>query len=410
MKKPKIVILGAGFGGVYALLNMVRDLVSGEADVTIINRTNYFLFTPLLHEVATGSLAHNSVIEALRSIVSTFDVKLVVGEIERVETADKVVKTNAGDVPYDILVIALGSTTNFFGTPGAREHALVLKNLSDASTIRNTLISTMERALQVSDPVVRRRLLNFVIIGGGATGVELAAEMADLFFKTFGRFYRDLIQCEDVHIHLSTDGPDVLSRFHPHLRARAQKILQRKGVRIHAHAHAVRVEKGKVSFADGTSLEAETIMWTAGVVPVALPADIEWPKDTRNRLVVDSFLQVEGHPNIFAIGDMAVSKDVALPPLAQVAVAQGTYVGRSVVQLIRQVPREPFSYKSRGDLVSLGFGQAVADVFGVRWSGPLAWFMWRTVYLTKFLSWPKKIRVAAEWTINLFYPRDITKT
>ena len=398
----------------------MHRLRRGQAKVTIINRTNYFLFTPLLHEVATGALAHHNVVESLRSIMRPFDADLMVGEIKNIDTARKIVATDMGEVPYDILVIATGSKTNFYGTPGAEEHTLVLKNLYDAIKLRNTIINSIEKSTITSDLVERKRLLNFVIIGAGATGVELAAEMADWFFDTFKKFYKDKVDCRDISVHLSTDGLNVLPQFHPSLRARAALILAEKGIHLHFQSKAVRIEEKKVIFADDSEIETDTIIWAAGVTPENLVTDVELKRDARNRIIVDGHMRVMDHQNIFALGDIASytpsqSNQPAetaaqpLPMLAQVAVSEAKVVAENIWRTIKNRPLVTLKYRSRGDLVSLGTWQAVADIFGTRWSGPLAWFIWRTVYLMKFSSWSKRIRIAVDWTIDIFYPRDITK-
>ncbi|MEK7185091.1 MAG: FAD-dependent oxidoreductase, partial [Patescibacteria group bacterium] len=299
----------------------------------------------------------------------------------------------------------------------------------DAIKLRNRIIDCVEKSTTVEDSVERKRLLNFVIVGAGATGVELAAEIADWFFDTFKKFYKHKINCSDISIHLSTDGTHVLPQFHPSLRARSAYILKKKGVQLHFAARAVQIKEKRVIFADGSDIETDTVIWAAGVTPENLPADVEFARDSRKRIIVNASLQVENHPEIFALGDIAsftqavVQTDAQfgqpLPMLAQVAVSEAEIVAQNVARSVRNLrrnlrdlralPLAKFKYRRRGDLVSLGTWQAVADIFGTRWSGPLAWFIWRTVYLMKFSSWSKKIRIAVDWTIDIFYPRDITK-
>jgi len=424
--KPHIVILGAGFGGVYTLLNLARRLRPGEAKITIINRHNYFLFTPLLHEAATGGLAHHNVVESLRAIIEKYKVELVVGEIEKIETAQKIVRTSICLVPYDKLIIATGSTTNFYNVPGAEENTLVLKDLYGAIKLRNAVITAVENSVHAHDPAERRRLLNFVIIGGGATGVELSAEMAQWFFSTFKRFYSHAfkghgmgygtgdqnIRKNGIAIHLATQGDEILNQFHPRLRAGATKILKEKNVELHFRSRAIKVEPGKVFFEDGSVFEVATIIWVAGVRPICPPSDISFKRDKHGRLAVDRSLKLVDQPDIFALGDVAsieLETGENVPMLAQVAVIQAKILAKNVLNSIRGRPFVRYKYRKLGDLLSLGHWQAVADILGTRWSGPLAWFIWRTVYLNKYLSCSKKLRVAIDWTIDLFYPRDITK-
>lgn len=414
--KPRIVILGAGFGGVYTLLNLCKIYGRTDADITIINRTNYFLFTPLLHEVATGALAHHSVVESLRAIIAKSGARLHVATVQKVQTAEKIVHTDAGSFSYDVLVVALGATTNFYGIPGAAEHTLVLKDLYDAIKLRNAVIEACEQATNTTDCDARKQLLTFTVIGGGATGVELAAEMADLLFETVHKFYRGVVNTREITIHLATAGDSLLPQFHPALRKRAERALISKGVRVEYKKQATKVEKNRVTFADGSSVQSGTIVWVAGVMPEIVSTDVSLPLDARGRIIVENTLQVRGHNNIFALGDIASREQsqgkappAALPMLAQVAVAEARVVADNVAAFVRGQTLRPFYYKSRGELVSVGSWHAVANILGTRWSGALAWFMWRTVYLFKFPSWSKKIKVAFDWTIDIFYPRDITK-
>lgn len=416
ISRPRVVILGAGFGGIYTLLNLFRILGRRSADITIINRTNYFLFTPLLHEVATGGIAHHNVVESLRALIAKSGAKLHVASVEKINTAAKTVQTSAGVFPYDFLVTALGAKTNFYGIPGAEEHSLVLKDLYDAIKMRNAVIEACEMATNMPTCEARKKLLTFTVIGGGATGVELAAEMADLLFDTVRTFYRGVIEAREITIHLATAGDSLLPQFHPSLRARAERALVSKGVRVEYKKQAIRVEKNRVVYADGSSVESGTIVWVAGVMPEIVPADVSLPLDARGRIIVNEFLQVKGHETVFALGDIASREQsqgkappAALPMLAQVAVAEAAVVAANIAALIRLQPLRPFYYTSRGELVSVGSWHAVANIFGTRWSGALAWFIWRTVYLFKFPSWSKKIKVAFDWTIDMFYPRDITK-
>lgn len=411
--KPHIVILGAGFGGIYAFLNLRRRLSVSDADITIVNRTNYFLFTPLLHEVATGGLSHHQVVEAIRTIIYGRDAALHVAEIKNVNIRDKKVETSVGPVPYDILVIATGAAAEFYDIPGAAVKTHVLKNLSDAIKIRNRFIDAFERAVEIKDRQERRKMLTFVIVGGGATGVELAAEMADLFFDTFCRFFCGKIPKEDVTVHLVTSDIELLRNFHGEMRARAKRILFQKGIKIRTGAQVTAVDENGVSFADGSRLECRHVLWLAGVSPNVPPSDEPFIKNFSGRIIVDKNLKVKGRENIYALGDVATFEDEFLPMHAQTAVQAASVVAKNIFLEIRGGGKaeklQEFRYKPMGDLVSLGRWQAVGYFLKIHWNGPLAWFIWRTVYLFKFASWPKRIKIAVDWTIDIFYPRDITR-
>ncbi len=412
MKKQKIVILGGGFGGVYSYLSLRKYLGRNEAEVVFISKTNYFLFTPLLHEVATGGLDDEEVVESIRSISYKTGADVMVADVVGVDTERRVVRTSSGDVSYDYLVVALGGTTNFYNIPGAQEHALVLKDLANAVDIRNRFISTFEEASHIENAETRKKMLSFVVVGGGPTGVELVAEMADLFFNAFRKYYKGHICAGDVSIHLINKGPELLPMFDPVLRARTLSVLRAKGVDVLLNKDVSEVTKQSVRLADGEVIPASHVLWAAGVMPQPLEFDREVERDRGGRIIVDEFLRVKNTDTLFALGDIASytpDAGMPLPMLAQVAVQQGAIVGKNIAAHIRGQRLSRFTYHSRGSLVSLGKWQAVGKVFGTLWTGPLGWWMWRTVYLFNFASWPKRIKIAVDWTIHLFYPRDITK-
>lgn len=411
-EKKKIVILGGGFGGLYTYKSLYKQFSRDEIDVTIVNRTNYFLFTPLLHEVATGSVAHHQVVESIRQLIYKSGARLHVAEVTSVDCEHKIVKTNLADIPYDVLVVAMGATTNFFNAPGAEEHSLVLKDLSDAIKLRTTFIQAFERASEMKDEKDRRAELSFAIVGGGATGVELASEAADLFMDTFAKYYKGIINFNDVSLYLINLAPDVLSVFDPVLRNKALQVLQDSGVHVMLNTPVKEVKKEGLVLSDDTLLQASHVVWTAGVKPNPPMFTHPVEQDKGGRVMVTPTLQVPNCPDVFVIGDMANIPGASgkpLPMLAQVAVRQGMHTGRNIKLLLKGKSLIPFTYKSRGELASLGHWQAVAKINGVRFSGPIAWFIWRTVYLFKFLSGSKKFKIVIDWTMNIFYPRDITK-
>lgn len=411
--KKKIVILGGGFGGLYTYKSLYEHFSPDEIEVTIVNRTNYFLFTPLLHEVATGSISHHQVVESIRQIIYKTNDKLHVAEIISVDHTNHVVTTSIGALSYDILVVALGATTNFFNTQGAQEHSLVLKDLSDAIKLRATLIDAFEKASEIADPEIRASSLTFAVIGGGPTGVELITEVAELFNETFIKYYHGRITPKDVSLYLINQSPEILGPFPVPLRHIALNVLAQSGVKVKVSTGVTEVTKDGVVLDNGTLLPVAHVIWTAGVKPhSALLAD-PVPLDKGGRVIVNRSLQVEGIPDMFVIGDIAsftqTTDEHPLPMLAQVAVKQGIHTGYNIKRLVEGSSLLPFVYTSQGSLVSLGQWRAVADIHGFRFSGPVAWFMWRTIYLFKFLSGSKKVKIVADWTMNIFYPRDITK-
>jgi len=419
MNKKKIVILGGGFAGISTYLSLIKKLKPSEADILIINKTNYFLFTPLLHEVATGGLSEHNIVESVREIIYESGTNLLVADIIEVDMSKKIVHTTRGDVVYDYLVVALGAVTNFYNIPGAAEFSFILKDLSQAIILRNRCIAVFEEASHVADQRIRKKMLSFAIIGGGPTGVELAAEMADLFFDTFRMYYRNNICKEDVTLYLVSAGKELISMFDASLREKSLEVLREKGVRVLLNTQVHKITKDSIVFANNTSIPASQVVWAAGVKANGIRfvgAEADPPRiierDPIGRIMVDEYGRPFGMKDVFALGDIAVfpaQNGVVLPMLAQVAVQQGKIIGRNVAATLHSESLSKFIYRSKGNIVSLGQWQAVGKVFGITWKGPLAWWLWRTVYLFNFSSWPKRIKIAIDWTINIFYPRDITK-
>ncbi len=411
-EKKKIVILGGGFGGLYTYKSLYEQFSANDIDVTIVNRTNYFLFTPLLHEVATGNIAHHQVVESIRQLIYKSGARLHIADVVSIDCEHQTVKTTIDEIPYDILVVAMGATTNFFNTPGAEENSLVLKDLRDAIGLRTMFIEAFEKASEMKNETDRHAELSFAVIGGGATGVELVSEAADLFLGTFDTYYKGIIDCNQVSLYLVNLSPDVLSAFDPILRVKALDMLRKRGVTVMLNTGVKEVRKDSLVFADGTLLNVAHVVWTAGVKPNLPMFTHVVPLDKGGRVVVNSTLQVESYKNVFVIGDMASLVDATgrpIPMLAQVAEAEGFHTGRNIKRLIQGQELMPFTYVSKGELASVGHWQAVAKINGIIFSGPFAWFLWRVIYLFKFLSGSKRIKIIIDWTVNMFYPRDITK-
>lgn len=418
--KKKIVIIGAGFAGLYSYKSLLKHASLNDIDVTIINSTNYFLFTPLLHETATGGLAHHQVVESIRQSIHKTKTHLVVADVTSIDLEKKKIHVTARDchgkecdINYDILIIATGATTNFFGTKGAEDNALVLKNLNDAIKLRSRFIDTFERASQMTDSEMRKNELSFVIVGGGPTGVELAAETAEFFWGTFIKFYQHTIEPSDVTLTLINAGPELLAPFPPKLRKNALKTLEGDGVKVMLNSQVSGVNKDNIVLSNGEVINSKTVIWTAGVKANAPQFIQNVETDKIGRIVTDEYFQVKEYQDVYAIGDVASVPDgygAVSPMLAQVSVPQGTLLGKNIARKLKGYPIQPFQYKQMGQLASLGHWRAVASIYGLQFSGPLAWFIWRTVYLFKFFSNSKKIKISMDWALNLFFPRDITKS
>ncbi|MBI2551656.1 NAD(P)/FAD-dependent oxidoreductase [Candidatus Uhrbacteria bacterium] len=401
-RAEQIVIAGAGFAGIYAW-KALRKRFGHDATkkIILVNHANFFLFTPLLHEVATGSLMPETLVEPLHKIIGQEGSELVVGDVLRVSLKTNTLDTTQGPVPFDRLLLALGSETNFYAIAGAQEHCFVLKTMEDATRLKNRFIDQFEKASQTQDLVVRESLLHFVVVGGGPTGVELAGEMSELFYESFGDYYPNEGFMELVRITLIQSSPDLLPMFSPAMRERSKKILEQKHVEILLDAAVTSVDERGVTMQAGARLKSQTIIWTAGVKPRSISFDEPVAHDARGAVVVSPFLQIPSHDHVFVLGDMARADDGhggSLPPTAQVAVQEGEYVAR----VIAGETASPFRYHHKGSLVSLGQWMAIAELGRWHVAGRVMWWLWRTVYWSKLPSWQKKVRVAIDWTIELF--------
>jgi NADH dehydrogenase len=444
MLKPHIVILGAGFAGTYVAKRLSPFVKSGLLDITIVNKTNYFLFTPLLHEVATGSLDPTSVAEPLREIFHDTGIELCQGVVNSIDMTARLVNisnkssTNTisrHSLPYDYLVIATGAETNFYGISGAEKYAMPLKDLSDAANIRSKIIDCFEEAIMSDDKAERARLLSFVVVGGGPTGVEVAAELKEFTHEIVSRYYSKTKVCEhsEVSVSLIHAGIEPLQQFAKPLREIAFNRLSAMGVSMYMNSVVTNVTSQGLSLSNNSSIASTTIIWAAGVKPVSLDFVGTAPTLLVGRLLVDEKFHVNGDERTFALGDMAayigkvgttsnvagVTSGVAgvvpnveakpIPMLAQAAIQEADIVAGNIISSIKQKPLKSFSFHPQGYLVSLGKWFATGDVFSKIIQGKMAWFIWRTTYLFKFASWKKRIRIAFEWTVELFFVRDITK-
>ncbi len=413
-KKPHVVIVGAGFGGVYTAKSLIPYVKKGVLDVTIVSKTNYFLFTPLLHEVATGGLSGRSVTEPIRHIFSGTGVMFHQGTVESCSPTEQTIIVDGKRISYDYAVIATGAVTNFYGIPGAQEHSLVLKNLADAIEIREQIIDAVEDASCIESADERKKKLTFVVVGGGATGVEMVAEMAEFIHTLYDLYFKgtSIIEKKDISVHLVNTGPELLTMLHPALRAETMKRLIDLGVQLHMNMSVTEITKDTVVFNDGTSIVTSFVFWAGGIVPSIPTFLMQQPTVIGGRLATNTFLQLKGDPHIFVLGDSAcveTNDGKGYPALAQIAVRQAEVVAYNIVALLKHKPLKVFTYTIRGTLVSLGQWYAVGQMFGVRLSGRLMWWIWRTVYLFNFHSWNKRFKIAFEWTEALFSPRDITK-
>lgn len=396
---PRVVVVGGGYAG-----TAVARALGRRAQVTIITEDNSLLFTPMLAEVAAGALDPRHIVTPVRQLAPSADV--IQGRAEHIDVARKLVTVVPRfglphvEVVGDALILALGSVPNTFGVPGVEEHATFFKTIGDALRIRNRLLALLEAASQHRDG----HLTKVAVLGAGNSGVELAGALADFLSRAAARFYP---KAPPPHVLLVDFVDRVTPNLPPRVSAAAERALRSRNVEVVLGRRVEEVQDGEVSLEGGERIKAATIVWTGGVKPHPMVAELGLPLE-RGKVVVDDRLQAA--PGVFALGDLAAVPDGAgglSPPTAQHALRQGHYLGRSLSRLLAGETAPTFSYRSKGELVSIGFHNAVGTVFGLPVSGPPAWFLWRSYYLLRLPSALRKARVALDWTLDLVFPPDV---
>jgi NADH dehydrogenase len=411
----RIVILGGGFGGVYTARHLERLLRrEPDARITLVSRDNYFLMTPLLFEAGSGVLDPRHAVTPIRRMLDR--TQFVEAEVERVDFDGNVVigrhasHTPITEIPFDQLVIALGGITNTRIVPGS-QHAMPFKSMAEAIELRNHMIDMFEDADLPHDFLERRKLLTFVVIGAGLVGVELMGELTD-FVRHIARPYRNA-RAQTPEFHLIEAGARVLPEMDESLAAHADAVLRRRGVRVMTNSPAKSIEPERVTLTDGTVIDAATIVIATGVAPNPLLADFPVEKDRKGRLAVEATMRSKSHPNVWAIGDCASIPDPTgkpYPQLAQHALREAKVLAANIATTVRgNGELRPFVYKTLGTLAALGHFNGVGRVMWFRLRGFLAWWVWRTYYLSQMPRLERKLRIVLDWTVALFFSYDIVK-
>jgi NADH dehydrogenase len=411
--KTRVLILGGGFGGLYAALEFEKRN-DPRFEVTVVNRENFFLFTPMLHEIAASDLDLTNIVNPVRKMIRR--VNFFCGDVDKVDIDKKQVVVSHGfdrhshTLEYDHLVLALGSVTNFFGLPGVAERALTMKSLGDAIQLRNRLIAHLEEADTECARAERPPLLTFVIAGGGFAGVETIASIND-FLRDALPFYPNLKE-EMLRVVLVHPGDYILSELGEKLGRYADKKLRERGVEIHANSKVAAVRRKEIELTDGEKIVSSTLIWTAGTSPNPILDLVPCLKE-RGRVKVNSNLEVEGVDRLWALGDCALVPDPATgkycPPTAQHALREGKVLAHNIIASVDGRAKKPFKFKTLGQLAAIGRRTGVARILGVNFSGFIAWFLWRGIYWSKLPRAEKKARVAIDWALDVFFSKDFVQ-
>ena len=412
-RRKRILILGGGFGGVYAALHLEKLLrQSSSTEICLISRENFFLFTPMLHEIAASDLEITNIVNPLRKLLRRTEV--IVGSVDAIllEANQVVIRDVRNDVRqlcFDHLVIALGSRSNFHGVPGVADLSLPMKTLRDAVRLRSRIIQNLEEANSTRYATDRGSLVTFVVAGGGFAGVETIAALND-FVRQALPFFPNLRE-QMLRFVLVHSGSVILPELGDELGRHCQNVLSRRGVDILLNARVKEMSENRVCLTDGSAIRSRTLVWTAGTAPSPIISSLPCVKN-RGRVVVNQFLRVPNWPNVWAVGDCAAVPDINRPAnfhpaTAQHAIRQGRIVAENIAAALSGQRLKPFSFRTIGLLASIGRRRGVARIFGFNFSGFLAWWMWRTIYLFKLPGLDKKVRVAFDWTLDLLFPKDV---
>jgi NADH dehydrogenase len=403
----RIVVLGAGFGGMEAAIELDKLFRrSNDFEVLILSEQNHFLFTPLLPQIASSYINPRHIVQTIRDIRGGRRFRFRRDRVLEIDVERRRVAVASESLDYDYLVIALGSRTDYFGVPGAREHTWDFKTLEDAVVFRERLLDVCEHADHTADAEERRRRMTFAVVGGGYTGVELIAEMRDFLFRYVARYFRG-IQRTEIRLLLLEASQTILNGVHPSLRNHALKRLQGEGIEIRYGARVTRCFEGGLEINGSEQLHAGAVVWAAGVRAHALVEALPGPHDRIGRAMLNEHLQFEGHPEVFVIGDSAAAAGATdAPRVAPVAIAQGRIAARNIAHRERGEPLESYHYVAQGMLVLLGMNDAVVNIAGVRIHGYFAWLFWNAVHLYKLVGLKKQVQVALDWALGTLFPRD----
>lgn len=404
--QKRVVIIGGGFGG----LELAKALATVDVQVVLIDKQNYHTFQPLLYQVGTAGIEANSIVYPFRKIFeSQKNFYFRLAEVESVDTQKQMVETSIGLLRYDFLVIATGATTNFYGDEEMAHKAISLKNIQDALTLRNTVLTNFEKALQIENEEKLNSLMDYVIVGGGPTGVELAGALSELRKHVFPKDYKELDFIK-MDIHLIQSGPELLKGMSKGASEKALEFLKDFGVKVWLNCKVKSYDGHTVMLDTGETIISRTVIWAAGVTGSPISGIRPESLLKGNRFEVDAFNRVAGYDNIFAIGDIAAMVSDAYPQghpqMAQPALQQGQLLASNISNLLQNQPLKPFNYDDKGAMATIGRNHAVADlkIFNkeVNTQGILAWFIWMCIHLISVIGFRNRLVVLLNWTWSYF--------
>jgi len=422
------VILGGGFAGVECARKLESEFGDdSEIELVMVSEDNFLLFTPMLPQVASGMIETRHIVMPIRTICKK--TKFYEGRIKNIDPYGKLVTLwGTGDkrsisIHYDFLIVALGSETNFFGMADVEKNAYTMKTLNDAVMLRNRVIDMFEQAENETDPILRKSLLNFVVVGGGFAGIETAGELMDLILDA--RKHYHTIHKKDLKVIVLEALPMILPGFDQKLAEFAKEKMTERGIDIRLKTAVTSFDgnevttksldenpKNSMDNPETNAIRTKTLVWTAGVTPVNTIKRSMF-KTEKGKLITNDYLEVQDFPGVFAVGDCAFFLDPKtqrpFPPTAQIAEAQARTAAKNLKALIKNLQKEKFVYHSRGQMAIIGKRSGIATFLGMNISGFWAWLIWRNVYLSKIPTFDKKLRVFLDWTIDLFFDRDISR-
>ena len=399
--KPRIIIVGGGFAGI----SLAKKLRNKNVQVVLVDKHNYHTFQPLLYQVATGGLEAGSIAYPIRKVIQEYkDFYFRLTQVVQIDNDKKTIITEIGDLTYDYLVIATGSKTNYFGNKEIERNAMAMKTIPQSLNIRSLVLENFEQAVLTDDLTERNSLINFVLVGAGPTGVELAGALAEMKKAILQKDYPDL-DIDKMQINLVQSGDRILNTMSEKSSIHAQEFLESLGVKIWKNVRVTNYDGKIITTNSDLTFDTATVIWTAGVQGAAIAGlNADSLVEKVERIRVNQFSQVKGYDNVFAIGDIASMETEKWPQghpmVAQPALQQGSLLGENILNLINKKPLKPFEYKDLGSMATIGRNKAVVDLPKFHFSGVFAWFVWMFVHLFSLIGFKNKAVVFLNWVYN----------